>query len=159
MINLLKQHLKENSGDENISKMTWVAIVFVIGAILLLLTATAFKGPIQEWYNGVVSEWFAQENGEYSFDNYSMYEKNENGTYKGLHYVSYNEDGSIYVINANNVSEFNEDSIENHCIITHYNSNGNLIEFPVHAFHVIVSISPDGKSMMVDGNEYIAQLP
>ena len=78
MINRIKRHLKDNSGDENTSKMTWVAIVFVIGAILLLLTTTAFKEPIQNWYETTVIEWFNGENGQYSYDQWSVYTKDCN---------------------------------------------------------------------------------
>ena len=65
MFQTIKNHLTDNKGDENISKMIWVAIVFVVGAIMLLLITTAFKGPIKNWYNGVIDDWFNTENGAY----------------------------------------------------------------------------------------------
>jgi hypothetical protein len=43
--------------------MIWVAIVFVVGAILLLMITTAFQGPIKNWYNGVINGWFNTNNG------------------------------------------------------------------------------------------------
>ena len=63
MFKTLRAHLADNRGDENISKMIWVAIVFVIGAILLLMITTAFQGPIKNWYNGVINGWFNTNNG------------------------------------------------------------------------------------------------
>lgn len=65
MFQTIKNHLTDNKGDENISKMIWVAIVFVVGAIMLLLITTAFKGPIKTWYEGVIDDWFNSDNGAY----------------------------------------------------------------------------------------------
>lgn len=63
MFTTLRAHLADNRGDENISKMIWVAIVFVVGAILLLMITAAFNGPIREWYEGVIDSWFNENNG------------------------------------------------------------------------------------------------
>jgi hypothetical protein len=63
MFKTIRAHLADNRGDENISKMIWVAIVFVVGAILLLLITTAFNGPIKTWYNNVINGWFNSANG------------------------------------------------------------------------------------------------
>lgn len=65
MFQTIKNHLTDNKGDENISKMIWVAIVFVVGSIMLILITAAFKGPISEWYNGVIKGWFDTKNGAY----------------------------------------------------------------------------------------------
>lgn len=54
----LKNHLADNSGDENISKLIWVVIVFVVGAILLGLVYSAFSTEIAAWYKGMISDWF-----------------------------------------------------------------------------------------------------
>ena len=53
-----KQLLLDNHGDENISKMIWVAIVFIAGAILLGLIAYAFRAPISQWYAKTIGSWF-----------------------------------------------------------------------------------------------------
>ena len=66
MFKTLRAHLADNRGDENISKMIWVAIVFVVGAILLLMITTAFQGPIKNWYNGVINGWFKEGNGGFN---------------------------------------------------------------------------------------------
>ncbi len=66
MFKTLRAHLSDNRGDENISKMIWIAIVFVVGAILLLLITTAFKGPISNWYNNTIDGWFADGNGGFN---------------------------------------------------------------------------------------------
>lgn len=67
MFNEIKAHLRSNSGDTNISKMIMVAIVFVVGAILLVLLTSAFQGPIKGWYDHVIDEWFNHENGQFSY--------------------------------------------------------------------------------------------
>ena len=46
MFKTLRAHLADNRGDENISKMIWVAIVFVVGAILLIILTSAFEGML-----------------------------------------------------------------------------------------------------------------
>ena len=63
MFKQIKQHLRENCGDENVSKMTWVAIVFLVGTTLFMLTIAAFKGPIQTWYTDMVAPWFSGDRG------------------------------------------------------------------------------------------------
>lgn len=60
MFQTIRAHLADNRGDENISKMIWVAIVFVVGAIMLIMISSAFKGPIKDWFEGVVTNWFAK---------------------------------------------------------------------------------------------------
>lgn len=57
-MSLIRAHLADNRGDENISKMIWIAIVFVVGAVLLALVVGAFKGPISNWFKGVIDSWF-----------------------------------------------------------------------------------------------------
>ena len=66
MFKTIRAHLADNRGDENISKMIWVAIVFVVGAILLLLITSAFNGPIKTWYNNVINGWFKSGNGGFA---------------------------------------------------------------------------------------------
>ena len=61
----------DNSGDENITKMIWVAIVFIVGAILLVLITSAFNGPIHDWYEKVVNNWFTKDGTNGSFPGYS----------------------------------------------------------------------------------------
>ena len=89
MITSTKQHLSNNKGDANVSKMTLIAVAFVVGAILLVLTTSAFKNPINRWLAKVSNDWFAEENGEFNLmlDPLAAYEKRENGTYKGLQYI------------------------------------------------------------------------
>ena len=69
MFKTIRAHLADNRGDENISKMIWVAIVFVVGAILLVMVTSAFRGPIKDWYETVIMDWFDNNNGAYSYDN------------------------------------------------------------------------------------------
>lgn len=65
MFKTLRAHLADNRGDENISKMIWVAIAFVVGAILLIMVTSAFQGPIHDWYENTIKSWFTDENGAY----------------------------------------------------------------------------------------------
>ena len=71
MFQEIKAYLRSNSGDTNVSKMIVIAIVFVVGAILLVMLTSATRGPIQHWYETVVVDWFDQggKNGGYSYDN------------------------------------------------------------------------------------------
>lgn len=64
MFKTIRAHLADNRGDENISKMIWVAIVFVVGAIMLLMVTNAFKGPIKSWFDGVINGWFNKNTGD-----------------------------------------------------------------------------------------------
>ena len=152
------EHLCDNRGDENISKMTWVAIIFVVGAILLLLTTTAFKGPIQNWYKDTVAEWFSSENGQYSYDEWALYEKNENGTYKDVEYIGYHPDGSYWVLKTD-VSKLVDGSTSEDCGYYEYNADGTSTgRMPIY-FDADIEISPDGKTITVDGDIYHAQRP
>lgn len=93
----LQQHLRNNKGDANVSKMTIIAIAFVVGAILLVLTTSAFRNPINRWFDKVQASWFADENGMYEADNKFLFaERLENGTIKGATYIYYWEDGQCY---------------------------------------------------------------
>ena len=101
-----KNHLKDNRGDAHVSKMTIIAIAFVVGAILLVLTTSAFRGPINRWLSTVTNSWFADKNGafEYSADGFdpfnnnpfASYEKNDNGTLKDVIYITEWEPGVYY---------------------------------------------------------------
>ena len=155
-MNFIKRHLSNNNGDENVSKMTLVAIVFVVGAILLLLITTAFKEPIQNWYNNTIDEWFNEENGQYSYDKLSMYDKNDNGTYKGLDYVLYLDDGR-YVVICNPGSLSNTSEQTNVAAVV-YTPEGKPEYNPI-IFVDEIKISNDGRSITMDDQVYHAQLP
>ena len=58
MLKDLRKLFADNSGDENISKMIWVCIVFTVGAILLLMVTSAFENEIKTWYKSVITSWF-----------------------------------------------------------------------------------------------------
>lgn len=68
MLKDLRKLLADNSGDENISKMIWVCIVFTVGAILLLMVTSAFENEIKTWYKAVIQSWFDESgmNGKYT---------------------------------------------------------------------------------------------
>ena len=71
MIKTAKKLITNNTGDENITKMVWVAIVFIVGAILLVMVSTAFNGPIHDWYQKVIRGWFDKGGGNGEFPGYS----------------------------------------------------------------------------------------
>ncbi len=89
----LRRHLRDNKGDANVSKTTMIAIVFVVGAILLVMTTSAFRNPINRWFSTVTKDWFADSNGMYEADNkYLFAPRRENGTIEGATYIVYLED-------------------------------------------------------------------
>ena len=57
-LNAVRTHLADNRGDENVSKMIWIAIAFIVGAILLAIVTAAFNGQIKTWFNGLINSWF-----------------------------------------------------------------------------------------------------
>lgn len=107
MFTWLKRHLRDNRGDANVSRMTMIAIVFVVGAILLVMTTSAFRNPINRWFNKVQASWFGGDNGYYALnDPYILYEKNANGSIKGLNYRLTYSDGSYVEISAKDMANF-----------------------------------------------------
>ncbi len=52
------KHLKNNNGDANVSKALHIAIVFVVGAILLIMMTSSFQGPIHDWFGTRMDDWF-----------------------------------------------------------------------------------------------------
>ena len=61
----LIKHMRNNRGDANVSKMTLIALVFVVGAICLILVTSAFRSPINNWFRQVTAGWFADNNGKF----------------------------------------------------------------------------------------------
>ena len=107
MLKWLKRHLRDNKGDANVSKTTVIAIVFVVGAILLVLTTSAFRNPINRWFDKVQSGWFGGDNGYYALnDPYILYERNENGSIKGLNYRLTYPDGSYVELWYKDIANF-----------------------------------------------------
>ena len=146
------KHIKDNKGDVNVSKMTMVAIVFVVGAILLVLTTSAFRSPMNRWFEKVTTGWFASENGMYEADNpFLGYEKNANGTYKGARYICYYFDGSC------NVLECPEDCTTDEYIwyMTYYD-NGNPRFDVCYDKNTEAIISEDGRTITIGTDVYVA---
>lgn len=71
MLKTMKALVRDNSGDENITKMIWVAIVFIVGAILLVMVSTAFNGPIHDWYQKIINGWFDKNGSNGVFPGYT----------------------------------------------------------------------------------------
>jgi hypothetical protein len=156
MINLIRQHLTDNRGDENTSKMIWVAIVFVVGAILLLLITTAFKEPIKNWYDDTIAEWFDDKNGQYCTDALAVYEKNDNGTYKDFEYILHLDDGRYVVVQG--VEYLTNTSDPMFIDVVEYSADGVASPMSV-VVSFGTSISDDGSYVVVGDEKYYAQLP
>ena len=152
------KHLKNNRGDANVSKMTLVAIIFVVGAILLVMTTSAFRGPINRWFEKVTTGWFTDSNGMFEADNAFLgVERNANGTYKGVRSVYYRPDGSYSVLGGveratNGSFGFNTFTHES------YDANGHVQYFAGMPGGTC-AISQDGTSITIFGMEYVAQPP
>lgn len=54
----IKAHLADNTGDENITKMVWIVIVFIVGGIMIGLVTTVFNGTVSTWFNNLFADWF-----------------------------------------------------------------------------------------------------
>lgn len=150
MMQFLRKHFKSNSGDSNVSKMTWVALVFVVGAILLVLITSAFRNPINRWFDKVQASWFNHENGEFGLLNQQyMYDMNENGTYKNVRYIHYNEKYNYYIV-LNAVESFENGQIVKRYKYDYYTADwkpdgtggtgSSIAQIPV-------TISDDGKTI------------
>ena len=63
MLQKLRKHIANHQGDANVSRMTMIAIVFVVGALLLVMTTSAFRNPVNRWFKTVTNDWFDGENG------------------------------------------------------------------------------------------------
>ena len=101
MLKYIRKHLQSNRGDAHVSKMTMIAIVFVVGAILLVMTTSAFRSPVNNWFQKVTAGWFADSNGMYEADSaFPGYQRAENGTYQGLVYVYTQDNGHRIVLKA-----------------------------------------------------------
>ena len=65
------KHLHNNKGDENVSKLIWIVIAFVIGALLLSTMSVAFRtdgtGAISGWLNSSLENWFGEADGRDGF--------------------------------------------------------------------------------------------
>ena len=102
MLQAIRKHMRSNAGDSHVSKMTIIAIVFVVGAILLVLTTSAFRSPVNNWFSKVTAGWFADNNGMYEADNPLIYfVKNENGTYQGVTYYKWDKAAQMYFVIKN----------------------------------------------------------
>lgn len=158
-----KQHLRNNGGDANISRMTLIAIAFVVGAILLVLVTSAFRNPINRWFDKVTNGWFAKENGEFAYtfgdlsdanDSIAQYEYNANGTIKNVVYISEFYPGEYYLLKTDASKlrpGYNDPVIMYKC-----DANGNLLEeipSQVHTILYKVQISEDGQTITSDDGE------
>ena len=155
------QHLKNNRGDANVSKMTLVAIIFVVGAILLVMTTSAFRGPINRWFEKVTTGWFADSNGMFEADNAFLgVERNANGTYKNVQYIQYYEDGSwAELISASSLANGRYGEFD--VFVQFYNADGTADELMLYGGGTC-TISDDGTCITLEewGTQtFIAQHP
>ena len=158
MLKKLREHLTGNKGDANVSKMTLIAIIFVVGAILLVMTTSAFRGPINRWFDKVTDGWFAESNGMFEADNAFLgVEKNANGTYKGVRYICYSSDGSYSVLHG--VEQAVNGRVDDFVLGTSdYTANGGYDGGSMY-FEGDCTISDDGTAITIHGWTYVAQPP
>ena len=157
MFEKLKVHLRDNTGDANVSKMTWVAIVFIVGAILLVLVTSAFRNPIHRWFDKVSNDWFASENGMFEADNPFMFaERADNGTIKGAKYRLYYGNGFYEELE---VPESLKNGFHGYLVVQYKPDGTNAMPgFGPDAGQGNISISEDGSYITIDGYRYEAVL-
>ena len=63
----MRNHLRDNRGDESTARLTWVAIVFVVAAIILIIMTSSFEGPILQYTENINNEWFNANTGDYQY--------------------------------------------------------------------------------------------
>ena len=154
-MNFLKNHIRNNKGDSNVSKMTIIAIVFVVGAILLVLTTSAFRGPIHNWFSKVTTGWFADENGMFEADNaFFGCERNENGTYKGVKYICYFTDGTWVELLTPEAAQNGRFGDYVHSY-QYYNADGSYNESPMILFENTCSLSEDGATITIGTGSWV----
>lgn len=163
MFRFLQKHMKSNRGDANVSKMTIIAIAFVVGAILLVLTTSAFRNPINRWFSNVTHGWFAEENGQFDLmlNPFANYERNSNGTIKNVVYRHYNDDGSYEEL-CFDVSKI-EVGTQDAYVFTCYTADGAVIDntdtWPWSGA-AYVTVSDDGMTITYQGQStYTAYEP
>ena len=157
-----KNHLKSNRGDANVSKMTIIAIAFVVGAILLVLTTSAFRNPINRWFDKVQAGWFASENGMYEADNpFVGYQKNENGTYQNVMYYRWEPSMNRYIVVAN-PETLQTGEYPSGVAVWYYDANWNYMSSgkSINPYKPTpLSIGSDGTAIVVNGSTFTAKTP
>ena len=163
MLKYIRKHLQSNRGDAHVSKMTMIAIVFVVGAILLVMTTSAFRNPVNNWFQKVTTGWFADENGMFEADNRFLgYQKNANGTYQGVMYRC--EDNAYFhkytVLQAPELLQNGADASE-WVRVTYYKEDGTWYsDGDVRgAAGTVVTISEDGTRIQIGNRTFEAYIP
>ena len=152
--------MRNNKGDANVSKMTMIAIVFVVGAILLVLVTSAFRSPINNWFNKVTNGWFANENGMFEADNQFLgVERNANGTYKVEYSYTLPNGDRVVLFDFASLEGKSGETTDGQLGLAFMHPNGAIYEGGEYAGMSYV-ISDDGKSITLDGVEtFYAQPP
>lgn len=57
-VSAAKCALKNRIADENVSKVAWIVIVFLVAAIFLTVLITGFNSTIKTWFNATLGSWF-----------------------------------------------------------------------------------------------------
>jgi hypothetical protein len=63
----MRNHLLDNRGDESTARLTWIAIVFVVAAIILIIMTSSFEGPVLQYTENVNNDWFNANTGDYQY--------------------------------------------------------------------------------------------
>ena len=129
MFRKIVNHFKNNKGDANVSKATMIAIVFVVGAILLVLTTSAFRNPVNRWFDKVNNDWFSYDNGKFGMNTKSTLDLL--GVKSGTKYAGYNDDGDYYEL------YIYDDKIVLTGVMNGRPEDGGTVEIPMSDCHVV----------------------
>ena len=160
MLQKLRKHITNHQGDANVSKITLVAIVFVVGALLLVMITSAFRNPVNRWFDKVQASWFADRNGMFEADNPMVgYQRNANGTYQGLYYYYYDATTQQYYVLTPTEAAKGENN--GSIAIKYYSADGTYLytggkTSPAGA---PIYVSEDGLSLSNFGKTYQVYLP
>ena len=153
----LKQHMRSNKGDANVSKMTIIAIVFVVGAILLVLTTSAFRNPINRWFDKVTAGWFQDDNGMFEADNqWLLEERHENGTYKNAVYIIEDAADNFWILLDGTEAICNGSTQTDDIYTYNYFGGHGIGSFDKYSE---CTISADGRTIIIEGVAFHAYLP
>lgn len=118
------------------------------------MTTSAFRSPINHWFETVTKDWFADNNGMFEADNrYLFAERQPNGTLKGAVYVI--EGGAIMIDYPEDLRNGTDNGPHGIFVSTNIGGNGGF--GTIHKDANVV-ISDDGRTITIDGMVFTGYL-